>query len=61
MEHTGDAEYCRVTFAEKPERLILDLLRAGGYSWGAGSWVGKFAQLPEEVRAMLAEPEGSPQ
>jgi len=57
LDHVSGNEYCRVTFAEKPERTILQLLRAGGYSWGGGSWVGKWEQLPEEVRAMLANPE----
>lgn len=46
----GD-EYVRVTFAEKPEREVLDALREAGFNWGAGSWVGRRAALP----AMLAE------
>ena len=43
--------YVRVTFAEKPEREILDALRAAGFSWGGGSWVGSKAKLPESVKA----------
>ena len=42
-------EYCRVTFAEKPSRDVLDALRAAGFIWGGGSWVGRRALLPVEV------------
>jgi len=45
------AEWVRVTFAEKPSRAILDALRAAGFRWGAGSWVGERAKLPAEVQA----------
>lgn len=41
----GD-EWVRVTFAEKPAREILDALRAAGFRWGGGSWVGERAKLP---------------
>ena len=41
---------CRVTFAEKPERAILDALRAAGYQWGGGHWSGKHDALPPEVK-----------
>lgn len=44
--------YCRVTFAEKPDREILNALRSAGFSWGAGSWSGKTDQLPKEVKEM---------
>ena len=47
-----NGEYAIVTFAEKPEREILDALRAAGYWWGNGSWSGKAAQLPESVKEM---------
>lgn len=46
----GDT-YVRVTFAEKPSRAILDALKAAGYRWGAGSWVGERAKLPAEVQS----------
>ena len=42
-------EYVRVTFAEKPEREILDALRAAGFQWSSGSWVGARAKLPAAV------------
>jgi len=38
--------YTRVTFAEKPDRDVLDALRAANYRWGGGSWVGPTAALP---------------
>ena len=46
--------YVRVTFAEKPEREILNALRTAGFWWGSGSWAGKADQLPAEVK-QLAE------
>lgn len=46
----GEA-WIRVTFAEKPPRAILDALKAAGYRWGAGSWVGERAKLPAEVQS----------
>lgn len=46
----GDT-WVRVTFAEKPSRGILDALKAAGFRWGGGSWVGERAKLPEGVTA----------
>jgi len=46
-----NGEWSVVTFAEKPDREILDALRAAGFWWGNGSWSGKSAQLPEAVKA----------
>ena len=51
-EYVG--EYARVTFAEKPERDVLDALRAWG-SWGGGAWTGRTETLPEIVRAELPD------
>jgi len=41
----GDA-WVRVTFAEKPDRAILHELRAAGFRWGSGYWVGERTKLP---------------
>jgi hypothetical protein len=41
--------WVRVTFAEKPERAILDALRAAGFRWSSGCWVGERAKLPGEL------------
>lgn len=46
-------EWCSVTFAEKPDRSILNTLRAASFRWGAGSWSGKLEHLPAEVKALL--------
>lgn len=45
IEQCADG-YVRVTFAEKPERAILDALKAAGFWWGAGAWAGKAEALP---------------
>jgi Domain of unknown function (DUF3560) len=46
-------EWCSVTFAEKPDRSILDALRNASFRWGSGSWSGKTAELPAEVKSLL--------
>jgi len=45
-------EYVRVTFAEKPERSILDSLKAAGFFWGNGGWSGKADKLPADMVAL---------
>lgn len=42
--------YVRVTFAEKPDRSVLDSLKAHGFSWRSPSWVGKREEIPDCVR-----------
>lgn len=44
---------CQVTFSEKPDRSILDALKAAGYRWGRGYWSGCLDKLPAEVAAMV--------
>lgn len=46
--------YCLVTFADKPERPILDALKAAGFWWSKGSWAGKQDQIPPCVAELLA-------
>lgn len=48
-------EYVRVTFAEKPERVVLEALKAAGFRWGSGSWCGRRDQIPSAVNAMVQE------
>ena len=48
----GD-DFLRVTFPEKPERSILDALRAAGFRWSQGSWYGSRTALPEAVAALV--------
>jgi hypothetical protein len=51
-ENAGDVlieehgEYSVITFAEKPDRSVLDSLKAAGFRWGGGHWLGKTAALP---------------
>lgn len=42
--------WCQVVFAEKPEREIINELKAAGFHWGSGRWSGPRAKLPESVR-----------
>jgi hypothetical protein len=42
--------WCRVTFAEKPDREVLDALKAAGYRWGSGHWAGEYEKLPEVLK-----------
>lgn len=39
-------EYTVITFAEKPDREIIDALKTAGYWWSSGSWCGKTTDLP---------------
>lgn len=44
----GD-RYVSVTFAEKPDRAIIDALKAAGFIWSGGSWHGYRNNLPETL------------
>jgi len=45
----GD-DWIRVTFAERPAYPIIDALKAAGFMWMKGSWIGKRDALPETVK-----------
>lgn len=45
----GTGEWVSVTFAEKPDRDVLNALKDAGFRWGGGSWSGKRSDLPECV------------
>jgi hypothetical protein len=47
IEGTEGSKYVRVTFAEKPERSIIDALKSAGFTWHGGSWQGERANLPQ--------------
>ena len=47
----GD-DFLRITFPEKPERSVIDALKAAGYRWSQGSWYGSRAALPEAVATL---------
>ena len=55
----GEA-WVRVTFAEKPERAVLDALRTVGFRWGGRSWVGGREKLPGGDRAVTSVVFGNP-
>jgi uncharacterized protein YidB (DUF937 family) len=42
-------DWVTVTFAEKPDRDILDSLKAAGFRWAKGSWRGRRENLPEGI------------
>lgn len=46
----GRGEYIRVTFADKPDRAIINDLKAAGFRWGGGSWTGHRDDLPASVQ-----------
>ena len=48
-------DYAVVTFAEKPDRAVLDVLKAADFWWGRGSWTGKAENLPACVREAVAD------
>lgn len=48
VDHGND--FATVTFAEKPERDVLNALREAGFHWGAGSWTGYANKLPDVVK-----------
>lgn len=51
----GD-EWVRVTFPEKPERDVINALKAAGFRWGAGSWCGQRENIPDCLRTELGMP-----
>lgn len=50
-------EWVRVTFAEKPNRSVIDALKAAGFRWGGGSWTGKRENLPAGLAPAEHDPE----
>lgn len=53
IEEHLECNWCRVIFAEKPERSILSALRKAGYRWGGGMWQGHLNKLPQCVRDLV--------
>lgn len=45
--------WCTLTFAEKPERSVLEALRGAGFRWGKGSWHGYLNKLPADVEQLV--------
>ena len=46
-------DWVSITFAEKPDRSILQDLKAAGFRWGRGSWTGERAKIPASVQAIV--------
>ena len=44
--------FCRVTFAEKPEREIINSLKSAGFYWSGGCWRGERNKLPKAVEEL---------
>ena len=44
--------YATVTFAEKPDRNIINDLKAAGFYWSGGSWGGQTEKMPASVIAL---------
>lgn len=43
--------WSRVTFAEKPPRETIEALKAAGFHWSNGSWIGPNGKLPAGIEA----------
>jgi len=52
VERRTEHNWAIVTFAEKPERDILNTLRNAGYRWSSGSWHGYIDKLPSSVQEL---------
>ena len=46
----GAGDYVSVTFSEKPDREVINAMKAAGFHWSGGSWHGKRDELPEAVK-----------
>lgn len=42
-------DYCDVVFAEKPDRDIINALKANGFRWSSGRWCGWEKDIPADV------------
>lgn len=53
----GSDAWVSITFEEKPAYSVIAVLKAAGFRWGAGSWHGARAKLPEAVTDLVASVE----
>lgn len=49
VTRSQDGRSCSVTFEEKPDRAVLNALKAAGFFWSGGSWHGMADKLPEGI------------
>lgn len=54
IKTSSDGVYCNVIFADKPDRSILNELKAAGFHWGSGCWSGNTANIPGSVKQLQA-------
>lgn len=47
--------YIDITFAEKPDRTIINALKTSSFYWRQGSWHGREADLPAPVKALISD------
>lgn len=55
IRQNAAANWASITFAQKPDRDILNALRTAGFSWGGGSWSGYADKIPDCVRQLASE------
>ena len=55
-DHGGT--WCSVRFADKPARDVLDALKAAGFRWAGGAWVGAADRVPEPVKSLISAASG---
>lgn len=56
IEYTRDGSFCSITFPDRPDRAILNDLRAAFFSWNGAyaSWSGPTERVPDSVRQISA-------
>jgi hypothetical protein len=52
-------DYVGITFAEKPARSILDAIKAAGFHWRGGRWLGHRSRIPADVLALASDQGGN--
>lgn len=48
-------EYVNVVFSEKPDRAIINAMKAAGFHWNGGSWGGYRKAVPECVLSLVGQ------
>lgn len=56
IARSTQGDYCNVQFSEKPERAIIDALKAAKFHWSRGMWSGATSAIPACVLAMETTP-----
>lgn len=52
IARSTQGDYCNVQFSDKPERAIIDALKAARFHWSGGMWCGSTSALPTCVLEM---------